>query len=265
LLAVGLGLAAGVATAFLLVVAGAALGGAATVAWLGAVTPLTSAMVAAATTGSALHWRKVCGHGAVHAGIIGTAMAVLLAAQFVRFVDVAALSQSGGPEALLRAATWAGAFEAPSSVTGLPHAIPGLQAVRDLFGPDGVWIFLVTELALVVALAWWMGARALVAPLCVACRAWCVTQRGVIARAGDVARPDQVRQRAAARDWRFFRDLGPARGGMSLRFDLARCPRCDRSNAVSVMWERPPWRDRRLVGDLRLASDDVRTLLEIRG
>jgi hypothetical protein len=253
-----------VAAAFLLVVAAAALGGAAAGAWLGAATPLASAMIAATTAGSALHWRKVCGRGAVHAGIIGTALAVLLAAQFVRFVDVAALSGSGGPDALLRASTWAGAFEAPSSVTGLPHAIPGLAAVLDLFGPDGVWVFLITELALVVGLAWWMGARALAAPLCITCRAWCVTERGVIERAGDAARPDLVRQRVAARDWRFFRDLGPARGGVSLRFDLAHCPRCDRSNAVSVMWERPLWRDRCLVGDLRLGSDDVRTLLEIR-
>ncbi len=221
-------------------------------------------MIAAAATGSLLHWRKVCGRGAVHAGVIATAVLVLLAAQFVRFVDVAALSQAGGAMALLRPGAWSAALALPfSSPADLPRAIPGLVAVRDLVGPGGVWVFLAIELVFVIGLAWWMAARALAAPLCAVCRTWCVRQRGVMERAGDAAAPDIVRQRVAARDWRFFRDLGPARGGSSLRFDLARCPRCDRSNAVSVMWERPLWRDRCLIGDLRLHSDDVRTLLDL--
>ncbi len=255
---------AGGITALVVIAVAAALGGAVAGPWLAAAAPIPSAMIAGAAAGSVMHWRKVCGRGGVYLGVIATAVLVLLAAQFVRFLDVAALSQDGGAMALLRPGAWRAALALSlSSPAELPRAIPGLVAVRDLVGPDGVWVFLAIELAFVIGLAWWMAARALAAPLCTVCRTWCVRQRGVVERAGDAAAPDLVRQRAAARDWRFFRDLGPARGGSSLRFDLARCPRCDRSNAVSVMWERPIWRDRCLIDDLRVHSDDVRTLLEL--
>jgi hypothetical protein len=252
---------AGGITALAVVVLAAVLGVSAAGPWLAAAAPLPSAMIAAAAAGSALHWRKVCGRGAVHAGVIATALLVLLAAQLVRFVDVAALSSGGGVAALLQPGAWRDALALPLSLADVTRTVPGLAAVRDLVGAEGVWVFLAVELALVIGLAWWMAARALAAPLCAVCRTWCVRQRGIVERAGDAAAPDLVRQRAAARDWRFFRDLGPARGGSSLRFDLARCPRCDRSNAVSVMWERPLWRDRCLIGDMRLHSDDVRTLI----
>jgi len=262
--ALAIGLVAGGVTALAVIAIAAALGGAFAGPWLAAAAPIASAMIAGAAAGSVLHWRKVCGRGAVHAGVIVTALLVLLAAQFVRFLDIAALSQDGGALALLRPGAWRAALALSlSSPAELPRTIPGLVAVRDLVGGEGVWVFLAIELALVTGLAWWMAARALASPLCTVCRTWCVRQRGVVERAGDAAAPDLVRQRAAARDWRFFRDLGPARGGSSLRFDLARCPRCDRSNAVSVMWERPIWRDRCLIGDLRVHSDDVRTLLEL--
>jgi len=243
---------------------GAVIGGAAASAWLAAAMPIASAMVAGATAGSILHWRKVCGRSAVHLGLIATALCVLLAAQIVRFADLAGHVRADGVMALVRLSTWRLAIELPSAPLGqLARHVPGLDAVRAVVGADGVWIFVATELALILGLAWWMAGRALAAPLCVACRAWCVRQRGVVERNGDAAAPDIVRQRVAARDWRFLRDLGPARGGHSLRFDLARCPRCDRSNAVSVMWERPLWRDRCLIGDLRLHADDVRTLLNM--
>jgi hypothetical protein len=254
------GLAAGALTALVLVAGSATLGEAGS--WLAVVTPLASAMVAAAAAGSILHWRKVGGRAAVHTGVIGTALLVLVAAQFVRVADLAALWRAGGFDALRSPALWTAALGLPS-FSGAGGTAPGIAAVRELLGGDAVWVFLVVELALVVGLAWWMSGRALAAPLCVSCHTWCVRQRGVVARAGNAAAPDVVRQRATARDWRFFRELGPARGGPSLRFDLARCPSCERSNAVSVMWERPHWRDRCLVGDLRLGSDDMRTLRDL--
>jgi hypothetical protein len=243
-------------------VAAAALAGAGADSWLAAATPIAAAMFAGATAGSILHWRKVCGRSAVHFAVVATALCVLLTAQILRVADMASLLRSAGIDALFRGATWSAAIDLPAPL-GDARGLAGLEAVRAVFGVQGMWVFVVTELALVVGLAWWMAGRALAAPLCVACREWCVRQRGVVERAGDAAAPDLVRQRVTARDWRFFRDLGPARGGSSLRFDLARCPRCDRSNAVSVMWERPLWRDRCLIGDLRLGSDDLRTLLEL--
>jgi len=248
-------------TALLFVVTGAAVGAHAAGPWLAVATPIASAMLAAAAAGSILHWRKVISRGAVHAGVIGTALVVLVAAQFMRVVDLAALLRQTGVVTLVAADTWSAAFAPPSFSLSPLASAPGLLAVADLAGRDAVWVFAVTQLALVLGLAWWMAGRTLAAPLCVACHAWCVRQRGVVERAGDTAAPEVVRQRAAARDWGFFRELGPARGGASLRFDLARCPSCDRSNAISVMYERPMWRDRCLVGDLRLGADDMRTLL----
>ena len=179
---------------------GAALGGAAASPWLVATIPIASAMVAGATAGSILHWRKVCGRGAVHAGLIVTAMCVLLAAQIVRFADLAAHVRADGLASLIRGSTWSAAIAFPSvPLADLARTVPGLAAARAVIGADGVWVFVVTELALILGLAWWMAGRALRAPLCMACRAWCVRQRGVVERDGDAAAPDLVRQRIAAR------------------------------------------------------------------
>ena len=262
LLATSVGLLVGGATAAVLIAVGGLLGPRISGAWLAAVTPIASAMVAAAAAGSMAHWRKVGGHGAVYGAVVATALVVLLGAQLVRVAALAAHFRAGGVDALVDVASWRGAFDV-GVLTAPGQRAPGVDAAAVLFGPDGVWVFSLGALVLVVGMALWMAGRALSSPLCVSCRAWCVRQRGVVERSGDHAGPDLVRQRAAARDWRFFRDLGPSRGGPSLRFDLCRCPSCNRSNALDVMWERPLWRDRRLVGDLRLGSDDVRTLLDL--
>lgn len=263
-LATAVGLATASVMALGLVVAGALIGDQLASSWLTAATPIVCAMIGAATAGSVLHWRKVSSRGAVRTGVVSMALMALFAAQLVRFIDVAALAPSGEIEGLLSTSAWRAAFVIPAfSVAALADQTPGLAPIANVVGPDRVWIFLLVELVLVVGLAWWMASRALAAPLCTACRAWCVRQRGVVERAGDAAAPELVRQRIAARDWRFLRELGPARGGPSLRFDLARCPRCHRNHAVSVMWERPHWRDRCLIGDLRLGSDDMRMLLAL--
>ena len=105
-MALAIGLVAGGVTALAMIAIAAALGGAFAGPWLAAAAPIAAAMIAGAAAGSVLHWRKVCGRGAVHAGVIVTALLVLLAAQFVRFLDVAALSQDGGALALLRPGAW---------------------------------------------------------------------------------------------------------------------------------------------------------------
>ncbi len=253
----------GAAVALLLVGAGALVGSAAPVALLAILTPLASATVSAAGAGAVLHWRKVSSPGAVHVGVIGLALAVLATGQFLCFADLAALVRAGWPDVLRSPAVWSAAFATPSLEPSELGRIPGVSTVVALFGAEGAWVFLVVELTLVLGLARWMTGRLLAARLCLACRAWCVRERGVVERAANAAAPDLVRQRVVARDWRFFRELGPARGGASLRFDLARCPSCNRNNAVSVMWERPLWRDRCLVDDVRLGSDDMRTLLDL--
>jgi hypothetical protein len=263
-LSILLGLVAGSALAALLVVAGAFIEPLTSGAWLAAAAPIACAMLAGAATGSILHWRKVASPAAVHTGVIGVALFVLAGAQFLRFAEIIVLSRDGGAQVLLYASFWSGLFDFSSFSLTQPHqAAPALAAATQVAGQDGVWAFVIVELALVTGLAWWMAGRALAARLCTSCVAWCVEQRGVVERAADLAAPDLVRQRVAALDWRFLRDLGPARGGPAVRFDLSRCPRCDRSNAVSVMWERPHWRDRCLVDNLRLGSDDMRMLLAL--
>lgn len=230
--------------------------------WLAAAAPVACALLAAAAAGSIAHWRKVSGRGAVLGLVVMAALLVLFALQLVDIAGLAAVIESRGVQALAELAVWRDSVDGAVLVE-LGARAPGLAAAAAMVGEEGVWIYAACSLALVVGMAVWMAGRALSAPLCLSCRAWCVRQRGVVERSGEAAPLDVVRQRTAARDWRYIRDLGPARGGTSLRFDLSRCPRCSRSNALDVMVERPLWRDRRVVEDLRLHHDDVRTLLDL--
>jgi hypothetical protein len=256
------GLLVGAASAVLLVAGGGLLGASLSGAWLAATAPIACALLAAAATGSLAHWRKVSGRGAVIGLVMTTALLVLLGLQLVDIAGLAAWVEARGVEVLADLDVWRGSVDGAVLVE-LGARAPGVVAAAAMVGEENVWMFAVGALVLVLAMAAWMAARALSAPLCLSCRAWCVRQRGVVERSGEAAPLEVVRQRATARDWRYIRDLGPARGGASLRFDLSRCPRCSRSNALDVMVERPLWRDRRVVEDLRLHHDDVRTLLDL--
>jgi len=262
LLAAGLGLLAGVATAILLVASAALFPVPAP--WLTVIASVASAVVAGTTTGAVLHRCKVAGQVAVPGAIFATSMILLLGGQVVGLAELSQYWHQVGLGAVIAADAWVAAVDRMTSVvSALDRAVPGLVAASAIAGREGWWIVAAGELALVLGVGLWVSRRALAAPFCVACRAWCVRQRRVAECAGHAAVPAVVRQRAAARDWRYFRELGPARGGSSLRFDLVHCPRCTRNNAVSVTWERPMGRNRRLVGDLRLGSDDLRTLREL--
>ena len=256
------GLLVGAASAVLLVAGGGLLGASVPGAWLAATAPIACALLAAAATGSVAHWRKVSGRGAVVGLVMTIALLVLLGLQLVDIAGLAAVVAARGVEALADLAVWRGSVDGAVLVE-LGARAPGVAAAAAMVGEESVWIFAASSVVVVLGMAGWMAGRAVSAPLCLSCRAWCVRQRGVVERSGQAAPLDVVRQRTAARDWRYIRDLGPARGGASLRFDLSRCPRCSRSNALDVMVERTLWRDRRVVEDLRLHHDDVRTLLDL--
>lgn len=256
------GLLVGASSGVLLVAGGGLLGASLSGAWLAATAPIACALLAAAATGSIAHWRKVSGRGAVIGLVMTAALVVLLGLQLVDIAGLAGVVEARGVAALIEPEVWRGSVDATVLVE-LGARAPGVAAAAAMVGEDAVWIFAALALALVIGMSVWMAGRALSAPLCLACRAWCVRQRGVVERSGEAAPLEVVRQRTAARDWRYIRDLGPSRGGASLRFDLSRCPRCSRSNALDVMVARPLWRDRRVVEDLRLHNDDVRTLLDL--
>jgi hypothetical protein len=142
---------------------------------------------------------------------------------------------------------------------------PGLRRVTAEIGTDGAWIALACELLFAAALVVTAADLALRAPLCGACRRWCRRQAGVVSCAAHEP-IDRVTQRAVARDWLFFRGLGPPAGRTALRIDLAICPSrgCDRSSAVSVWLVRPLLPASPVVIDLRIGADDLRTIVAMR-
>lgn len=261
-LATGFGLLIALGAAIGLV-AGRAQAGATLGSWLAIATPLAMAVTAALAAAAVLRWRRVGDRASVMAALLVTALTAFSAAQFARLVDASALRDAAASEwtaweTWQRGFTWLGSV----SLFDVPAAAPGLAPVSEVVGRDGAWGFLAGELIFAVGLVWSIAVRATAAPICHACRTWCVRERGFVTREvhddGDL-----VRERAALRDWRFFRDLGPARGPASLRFDVSRCPGCERGHALRIVRVRPVAPDQCLVEDLRLGADDMRTLRDL--
>jgi hypothetical protein len=231
--------------------------------WLAVATPLLGAATAALAAAALLRWRKVGDRASIMTALLVTALAAFSAAQFARLADASALGSVPASE-WAAWTTWQRGFAWLGGVAlfDVPVAAPGLEPIADLLGRDGTWGFLAGELIFAVGLVWSVAVRTTAAPLCPSCRAWCVRERGFATR--DVHEDAAlVRERAELRDWRFFRDLGPPRGPASLRFDVARCPSCERGHALSIIRVRPVVPDQCLVEDLRLGADDMRTLRDL--
>ena len=271
-LAVAAALAAGGVMVAVSVAGRVALGGDGEVGgWMAAAAPLAAVLAAAATSATLLHWRKVSSRAALVWGAGIPALVAFALAQAARLLDAGAVA--GGPHQAAdlmttapwgRGLAWLGAQDL--SGAGWLHSLaraPALAPLSHLAGHQAGWALpaiALAELFLAAAAVLFVSKRALSAPLCTACRRWCRRHRGVLTR-GAGAVPLLMVERAEARDWLFFQRLGPARpGSLRLRFDLARCPSCDRSNALSVSLVRPLGRERVLVRDLRLGPDDMRTV-----
>lgn len=253
----GLALAAGA-------VAWRAVAGAPAEGWIGLAAPAASALAAGACAAWILRALRVASRDVTLGCVAGAAAPAWLAAQLARLLDPAAALAAGGGGPGAAVASALGGAGWPGAAVGLgelPGAAPGLAPVAALSGAV-LWVLLACELALVAGALCAVVDRALSAPLCVACQRWCRRSRGVARLAA--AAPDRlVIGRAQARDWRFFRELGPPRGHGTLRIDLAACHRCDRTSALTLAHERPLRRDRVLVLDLRLGPDDLRTVQQL--
>lgn len=136
-----------------------------------------------------------------------------------------------------------------------------LPLLGDALGPTFALIYMVIE-ALVLFGALVLIARwAIHAPYCHSCRRYCERYEDI----GRFASAPLVHaiERMQARDWAYFRSLGPPQHQAPewLRFDVASCPICQRSNAVSLQVVTDHGRrSDTMVHDLKITPDDLRTV-----
>jgi hypothetical protein len=130
----------------------------------------------------------------------------------------------------------------------------------DLVTELQLWLFLGIESLFLLGVILAVTDRNLDAPYCHACRSFCKRTQDVVRIAPAPAA--EVSSHLKARDWSFFRLLGAAPAGLGrwLRFDTATCPRCKRTNTVSVTLVRRWWGNKLVIKDLRLGDDDMRTV-----
>lgn len=225
-------------------------------------TPLACALAGGLLAVALLHRFKVADRDVLVGAAIAAAAPAFALGHLSRLFDPAlALAGGGGRTSLLfwlRGCEWLESARAADVVA----AAPGLRPISELVGVEACAALAMCELLLLSGLLLAAVDRALSAPLCLGCRRWCRRQGGPIRRAAG-APPEVVIERASARDWRFFRELGAPRGRVALRLDLAACPTCDRMSAIDVTLCRPLRQDLTLVRDLRLGPDDLRTVRDL--
>ena len=248
--------------------AGASPPAAATGALLAVLGPAAAAVLAGLIAVTVLRSGKVASRDAYLGCAAGAAAPVWMAGQLTRLLDAGAgagAAAGGGqagaglfsPALWLEGTGWIGREAAGAA--DVAGRAPGLEPVVAMIGEAGAWVLLGCELLLVAGVLCALIDRALAAPLCSACCRWCRRTQGA-ARVADRTDAARVVDRAMARDWMFFRGLGPAHGRRALRMDLASCPGCDRTSSLSIARVRPLLRDRVLVADLRMGPDDLRTV-----
>ncbi len=262
--AISAGAAAGLAAVVALVAARVSLVAGGQVAASDAIalaTPLGCALAGGLLAVFLLHRFKVSDRDTLIAAAIAGAAPAFALGHLSRLFDPALALATGGAGGGLSLAVWLDGCQWLESARA-PDVVrdaPGLRPVSDLVGVEACAALAMCELLLVAGLLLAAVDRALAAPLCVGCRRWCRKQAGAIRRS-TVMPAAAVVERASARDWVFFRELGPPRGRDAIRLDLASCPSCDRSSAISISLSRPLRQDVTLVRDLRLGPDDLRTI-----
>ena len=256
--------AAGVVAAVALRVSLVAGGHADASARLALVTPLVSALAGGLLAIGLLHRFRVSDRDTIIGVAIAAAAPAFALGHLSRLFDPALALAAGGEGGRFSLLFWLHGCEwlAPARAAEVVSGAPGLRPVSDAVGAEACAALAMCELLLVSGLLLAAVDRALDAPLCIGCRRWCRRQAAALRRSAAVP-PAVVVDRASARDWHFFRELGPPRGRSSLRVDLAACPTCDRMSAVSIALTRPLRPELTLVRDLRLGPDDLRTVREL--
>lgn len=266
-LTVAAGMAAGVSAVLALLAARVALvesGHLAASGWLGLVTPLAGALAGGLLAAALLYLFKVSKRDALLCVVVFAAAPAFVLGHLSRLFDPLAALTAGSQADHFSLAFWLGGTEwlAGAHAADVVTSAPGLRPAADLVGVEGCAALAMCELALVSGLLLAAVDRALSAPLCVSCRRWCRRHSGALRRSA-APPPGLVVARANARDWHFFRQLGPAQGRAALRFDLASCPSCDRMSALSIALTRQLRPDLQLVRDIRLGPDDLRTMRDL--
>lgn len=158
------------------------------------------------------------------------------------------------------------ASQLPGFLDASPDLDRGLRAIRSqefpvlgaVLTPMQQWLYLGVEGLVLLGVLWLAADTCLSGPFCYVCERWGKRTRDVARRAP--ASPNRAVQHVHARDWAFFRNLGPQEGGTWLRFDTASCPACNRMHTLSLTLVRRWWSNRTLIQDARLTEDDLRTV-----
>lgn len=227
-------------------------------------TPLLCGLAGGLLAVALLHRCKVADRDTLIAGAIAAAAPAFALGHLARLFDPAAALAAGGGTGGWSLAFWLHGCEwlERARAGEVVREAPGLRPLADLVGAEACAALAMCELLLVAGLLLAAVDRALAAPLCPGCRRWCRRQGEPVRRAA-AAPLALVTARAAARDWHFFRQLGPPRGRTALCLELAACPTCDRMSALRIALGRPLRPALTLVRDLRLGPDDLRTVREL--
>jgi hypothetical protein len=257
-IAITAGLVAGIGVLFAFV--SARLGAASE--WMAIATPAWAALSGGLLTCLLLHLFKVSDRDVIIGSVVTVAAPAFALGHLSRLFDPAAALASEATRTSLT--FWLRGYEWLESAPSVIASAPGLRPVTAVIGVEGSAALAMCELLVVCGLLLAAVDRALAAPLCASCRRWCRREPGAIRRSA-AAPLGLVIQRATARDWHFFRELGAPRARSALRIDLACCPTCDRMSAFSVALTRPLRAPVPLVRDIRLGPDDLRTVREMAG
>lgn len=151
--------------------------------------------------------------------------------------------------------------DAHAAATNLAGA--ARQGVAEVASISPLAIGLIAIEAIVIAgVAMWFARRWLGPPVCRRCSSWCPPQKGAAwVYARDIEDAERVLR---ARDWAALR-RGPRSGdGPSrVRLDLQVCRRCGHLCAMNAWWVYPVLGASRLVTDMLLAEEEVRTVREL--
>ena len=211
-----------------------------------------------------LRWFKISDRDSFIGTAIAAAAPVFALGHLSRLFDPALALAAGHDVAHFSLAFWLRGCEwlERARAADVVMSAPGLRPVSDVVGAEACAALAMCELVLFSGLLLAAVDRALSAPLCVGCRRWCRRQGASMQRSAAVP-SGLVVARASARDWHFFRELGPPRGRSALHLDLAVCPTCNRMSSLAITLQRPLRQNLTLVHDLRLGPDDLRTVRDL--
>jgi hypothetical protein len=211
-----------------------------------------ASILAVATTAVLLRWRPVHGRVAFVLALVVSLVVVYGLASVFRFHPPAELGTQ-----LPGYASWSPSLDLALSAVG-SQSVPVLGA---MLGATELRVILGAEALLIVIVVLVVAARSLSVPYCHGCRRRCEARPGVHQFTTDSRR--ETVERVLARDWGHVRVLGApgtSRGKIRLRFDMATCTQCKRTNLLSMIQMRTLLRNKRLIKDMRLTDDDVRTV-----